>query len=253
MLRIVTSTLTCPFKNCALEHFFFSTITEGVLLMLWQNDKAVMIGRNQTLHAECDHRFCQQHGIPVVRRLSGGGAVYHDLGNSNYSLQMPVADFYDLDVGGRLLLRMLQRKGHHDVGISPRHDLLSTGGKVSGSAYRIARGRAYQHGTLLRFLDKDAMQRALTPRVDVDNVLFGSVRSQVSSIPMTHDDFCHGMTAAAIDTYCCDGAYTQESIKELPRGAEPILAELHSHEWIFRQHQEDFGQKGYEMAQQVVS
>ena len=74
-----------PAYNLAFEEYVLAHRTEGDYLILWQNDNTVVIGRNQNAEEEIDRAFVEAHGVRVVRRTTGGGAVYHDLGNLNYS------------------------------------------------------------------------------------------------------------------------------------------------------------------------
>ena len=83
---------TDPCYNLAFEQYVLEHRTEGDWLMLWQNANAVIIGRNQNTAEEINPAFIQEHGIAVVRRMTGGGAVYHDLGNLNYSFITDAGD-----------------------------------------------------------------------------------------------------------------------------------------------------------------
>lgn len=114
--------------------------------MLWQNDNAVIIGRNQNTAAEIDQSFVDRHGIKVVRRITGGGAVYHDLGNLNYSFMTDLENAEDL-VFTRFTqpvvaaLQALSLRAE----TSGRNDILVEGHKVSGTAQRIHGNRILEH------------------------------------------------------------------------------------------------------------
>jgi lipoate-protein ligase A len=237
---VVISQMTCPFANAALEHWLFLTQC-GVTLMLWRNERSVIIGRNQQVHLECNVRLCRHFHVPVMRRYSGGGAVYHDLDNSNYSLQMPIGEFKSLDLGCRLVRDAVDPLGY-GLSISERHDLWLGGRKVSGSAYRVAHGRAYHHGTLLRGSDLPLLQRLL--RLDETSLdvgeddesksilgVFRSVKSPVGAVPITHEQFCQAMRAAFRAKY--SAIAKEQTFASLPPEALPIYDDLQNPAWIF--------------------
>ena len=171
---------TDPAYNLAFEEFVLTHRTEGDILILWQNDNAVIIGRNQNTAEEIDQGFVDAHGIRVVRRNTGGGTVYHDLGNLNYSFITDAgaskAAFTDP------VIRALRSLGL-DAEVSGRNDILVSGKKVSGTAQQVSKGRVLHHGTLLFDSDSSMITGALTP----DSGKFQSkgvksVRSRVGNI-----------------------------------------------------------------------
>ena len=175
---------TDPAWNLAYEEYVLTNRTDGDILMLWQNDNTIVIGQNQNTAAEINRRFVEEHGIHVVRRKTGGGAVYHDLGNLNYSF-ITDADGRDRMNFARfagLIVDSLRRLGL-DAEASGRNDILVGGRKVSGTAQRIAGGRLLYHGTLLFDSDPEMISGALN--VDPDKFkgkATQSVRSRVGSI-----------------------------------------------------------------------
>jgi lipoate-protein ligase A len=185
---------TDPYRNLALEHYLTRTVPEGTLILyLWQNERTVVIGRNQNLFAECDVRQLRADGGHPARRLSGGGAVYHDLGNLNFSF---CAGQPDYDVARQLTVvrRALEGFGL-TAEVSGRNDLLVNGAKVSGGAY-LQEGRQHcHHGTLLVAVDRNDMVRYLTPApVKLQAKGVASVRSRVANLT----DFAPQLTVAAL-------------------------------------------------------
>ncbi|MDY5016480.1 MAG: lipoate--protein ligase [Eubacteriales bacterium] len=171
---------TDPWKNLAVEEYLLDTI-DTPTLYLWQNAKTVVIGRHQNVWAECDLKELESFGGRLARRLSGGGAVYHDLGNINFTFLMPRA-LYDQQRQNDVLLRAVQ-----DVGIraeaTGRNDLLADGRKFSGHAFCLRERTAYHHGTLLLDVDVERMTRVLT--VDASKLAskaVASVRSRVVNL-----------------------------------------------------------------------
>lgn len=171
---------TDPAYNLAFEEYVLTHWTVGDILILWQNDNAVIIGRNQNTAEEINQSFVDTHGIHVVRRNTGGGAVYHDLGNLNYS--------FITDEGAsrnaftQPVVRALCDLGM-DAEASGRNDILVSGKKVSGTAQQISKGRILHHGTLLFDSDSNMISGALTPDPGkYQSKGVKSVRSRVGNI-----------------------------------------------------------------------
>ena len=139
-----------PFYNLAFEETVLRSRRSGEYLLLWQNDNTIVIGQNQNAEGEINRAFVEAHQIHVVRRTTGGGAVYHDLGNLNYSFITDVGDAERLTMERftRPIVEALQGLGLQ-AEASGRNDILVEGRKVSGTAQRLLRGRFLYHGTPL--------------------------------------------------------------------------------------------------------
>ena len=172
-------------RNLATEQVIFDTLPRGHnCFLLWQNRSAVVIGRHQDALAEIDRAFVEAEGIQLVRRLSGGGAVYHDLGNLNYSViaEAKGSKAPDMAMFCEPVLRLLHRLGV-PAALSGRNDMTVNGQKFSGSAQHLYRGRVLHHGTLLIDSDLSVVSRAL--RVDPEKIRskgLSSVRSRVTNL-----------------------------------------------------------------------
>ncbi len=175
-----------PTWNLALEEALFEgTGPESPsVLMLWQNGPSVIVGCHQNAMEEVNAAEVRAKHLPVVRRSTGGGAVYHDLGNLNFTIleYRPQAGKVDFARYLEPIVRALGRVGVA-AGVSGRNDLEAGGRKISGSAQRLSRGRILHHGTLLVNVDFEAMTRALHP--EPEKYLskgVASVRARVANI-----------------------------------------------------------------------
>ena len=165
-----------PCYNLATEQYVLEHKREGNWLLLWQNANTIVVGLNQNTAEEINAPFVREHGITVVRRMTGGGAVYHDLGNLNYSFISDVGNAEELSVRRftEPVCRALKAMGIN-AQTSGRNDILVDGKKISGVAQRIVRGRILHHGTLLFHSDINMIAGAL--RADPTKFASKSVKS----------------------------------------------------------------------------
>ena len=152
-----TSHETNPQVNLAIEECLLEL--GNPCLYLWQNAPSVIVGRNQNAYTECNLAYARASAIAVVRRNTGGGAVYHDLGNINYSIILP-RELHDIARSTAMVVRALKRLGV-PAEASGRNDILLFGQKISGNAYYSNARVGLHHGTILYELDPPAMERAL--------------------------------------------------------------------------------------------
>ena len=142
---------TDPYFNIATDEYIFRHIDEDCF-MLWRNDNAIIIGKHQNANAEINADYVKEKGIKVVRRLSGGGAVYHDLGNLNFSFTRTSdnsSDMVDFRRYTKPILEVLKDLGVEDAKFEGRNDLTIGGKKFSGNAEHIFKNKVLHHGTLL--------------------------------------------------------------------------------------------------------
>ena len=171
-----------PYLNLAVEQYLMETVEEDAcILFLWQNQNTVVIGKNQNAWKECRTTLLNEEGGVLARRLSGGGAVFHDLGNLNFTFLMPQTE-YDLDrqfavIGEAVGLQGLRAER------SGRNDMLVEGRKFSGNAFYKHDGQAYHHGTLLIDVDMNKLSRYLNPsKAKLQTKGVDSVRSRVVNL-----------------------------------------------------------------------
>jgi lipoate-protein ligase A len=170
--------------NLAAEEYLFSQPEETeTRLLLWQNKNAIVIGKHQNTVEEVNLSFAARHNIHIARRISGGGAVYHDLGNLNYSIIVQSdAMRWDIKRMADPVVAALRRLGV-PVKLNDRNDLLIAGKKISGSSQYIRRDHLLHHGTLLFHADLAMLSESLKPDYDhIESKSRKSVRSPVANI-----------------------------------------------------------------------
>ena len=173
---------TDPHENLATETVLMDSMQPGeAMLYLWQNLNTVVIGKNQNAWLECRTSLLEEEGGKLSRRLSGGGAVYHDLGNLNFTFVMCKED-YDLDKQIAVIQKACSLAGI-TAEKSGRNDLLADGRKFSGNAFYQDKVHAYHHGTLMVNVDKEKLGRYLSPpKAKLEAKGVASVRSRVVNL-----------------------------------------------------------------------
>ncbi|MDR2343343.1 MAG: lipoate--protein ligase [Spirochaetaceae bacterium] len=179
---VVRSWETQPYRNIAREAWLLeNTPAETCILYLWQNERTVVIGRNQNAWAECRVEELERDGGFLARRLSGGGAVFHDSGNLNFTFLVP-ADDYGPERQSEVILLAVKKLGI-DARRTGRNDIETDGRKFSGNAFYRAGNNAYHHGTLLVHTDMDAAARYLSASAEkIRSKGVQSVRSRIVNL-----------------------------------------------------------------------
>lgn len=226
-----------PFENLAREQVLLERGgEEACVLYLWQNENTVVIGRNQNAWKECRLSLLEEEGGRLARRLSGGGAVFHDKGNLNFTFLLPRADF-DIPRQSEVILRACRAFGI-PAELSGRNDLTALGHKFSGSAFYKSGSRAYHHGTLLLHADLDRLGRYLSPpKAKLEAKGVASVRARVTNLSafvpaLTVDAMARQLVCAAEGVYGLTAQpfiFTPEMECEVTR----LTAHYASREWRF--------------------
>ncbi len=233
-MRVILLGSRDPFANLAAERSLFEDSGPGEeILLLYVNRPCVVIGRSQNPFLEADIGVLRRHGMPLVRRYTGGGTVYHDFGNLNYSFIRP-RHGYDKFENSRRIVGALA-----DLGISAevteRNDLVAGGRKFSGSAYRLTKEKALHHGTLLVSSDLSLLGSVLKPSLPgIRGKGVASVRSPVLCL----NEMVPGLSVEiVIDALA--RSFNRGVWEEVPPEAELYLLsrdqaeEFSSREWIF--------------------
>lgn len=187
-----------PSVNIALETYLLKEkVLDEPILLFYINEPSIIIGRNQNTIEEINQTYVDKHNIHVVRRMSGGGAVYHDLGNFSFCFitEDDGDSFRDFGKFTEPVIEFLHQVGVKDAALKGRNDLTIGDKKFSGNAMYATNGRMTAHGTILFDSDLDAVSSALKPRKDkIESKGIKSVRSRVTNIKPFVDEAHQNMT-----------------------------------------------------------
>ncbi|WP_102261767.1 lipoate--protein ligase [Mesobacillus jeotgali] len=185
MLFIDNKGITDPRINLAIEEYALKNLDiNETYLLFYVNEPSIIIGKNQNTIEEINTEYVEKNGIHVVRRLSGGGAVYHDLGNLNFSFitKDDGESFHNFRKFTEPVVNALRKLGVN-AELSGRNDLLAEGRKISGNAQFSTRGRMFSHGTLLFDSEIESVVSALNVKKDkIESKGIKSIRSRVANI-----------------------------------------------------------------------
>ena len=211
-----------PHFNLALEQYVFEQLPkESSYFMLWQNGNSIIVGKNQNTIAEINNEYVKAHGINVVRRLSGGGAVYHDLGNINFTFIMDAEKTETLNFQAFIIpvVKTLQKLGV-TAEQNGRNDITIDGKKFSGNAQYYRRGRVMHHGTILFDSDLSVVAQALKVSKDkIESKGVKSIQSRVTNVrEYLKDDISLQEFKNILKTYM----FENEPLEEYPLTEEDI-------------------------------
>ncbi len=187
MNRVYLSKETDPYYNVATEYQLLTEATNDTYLFLWQNNPTVIFGRNQNIFAEADTNYLKNNNILPVRRFSGGGAVFQDLGNLNFTF---ITKENNANIQKYLsVIKRAVSSFNIDCSFSGRNDLLSNGKKFSGHAYFTNDDNYLYHGTIMLDVNLDMLTKALKPSyLKLKSKGIDSVRSRVINLKEINKD-----------------------------------------------------------------
>lgn len=241
--RLLISNSHDPWFNLAVEETIFNGLTTQRILFLWRNDNTVVIGRAQNPWKECNTRKMQEDNVKLARRSSGGGAVFHDLGNTCFTFMAPKPE-YDKTVSTQIILTALNSLGIN-AKASGRNDIvvetIDGERKISGSAYKETVDRGFHHGTLLLSANLARLADYLNPdpkKLQAKGIT--SVRSRVMNLnellpDITHEIICDAVTKSFFAYYGINvepEIISPQAMPNLPGFQERFLKQS-SWEWNF--------------------
>ncbi|CDL80851.1 lipoate--protein ligase A [Xenorhabdus szentirmaii] len=245
-LRLLLSDSHDPWFNLAVEECIFRQMPPNQrVLFLWRNASTVVVGRAQNPWKECNTRRMEMDGIKLARRSSGGGAVFHDLGNTCFTFMAGKPE-YNKSVSTQIILDGLKKSGIQATA-SGRNDLVVSSPegerKISGSAYRETKDRGFHHGTLLINADLNRLADYLNPdpkKLQAKGIT--SVRARVTNLSellpdVTHEKICGGIIEAFFDYFnetVQAEVISPQILPDLP-GFSDVFAKQSSWEWNFGQ------------------
>lgn len=236
-MRFIEYDCTDPYFNLAAEEYLFMRKDPETIFRLWQNDNTIVIGKNQNPYSEINIEFAREKQVNISRRMTGGGAVYHDLGNICFTF---VADTdknaYDFTKFTRPVIGALADMGIHAEN-QGRNDIAIQGRKISGNAQFVLGGRVLHHGTLLFDSDLDFIGSCLNVSEEkLKSNSVASVKSRVANISeytkKSIQEFWSALRSYVMNEYGCESlsTFTDREIRDISKLRDEKYA---SSDWIY--------------------
>ena len=238
-LRILKSAVTNPWFNLATEDWIFQALdANSHTLFLWRNSETVVIGRSQNPWVECKIDKMEADEVFLARRQSGGGAMFHDLGNTNFTFLSP-KDSYDQAANFTIIINALKKLGI-DAQLSGRNDIQVGDRKISGNAFKHAVDRSFHHGTLLVNADMQKLGDYLNPHpLKLKAKGIKSVRARVANLKDFNEDITHEILSNALIEAFCEYYGETAPVEELDEASlaeQPTLNQYYEQmaDWDWR-------------------
>lgn len=235
-IKILKSPSFDPWYNLAIEEYLLEHLHENqIILYLWQNKNTVVIGNNQNPWKECKWKELENDGGKVARRKSGGGAVYHDLGNLNFTF---IADkkLYNEENHFQIIINALKKLGLNPQ-VTSRNDIVLDGKKFSGNAFYFGNDRGYHHGTLLINADLLKLNAYLQGSAEkIDSKGIDSVRSKVVNLSRKNETVTVKSTMKALEESFNDfygGKSEDIIIDDFKKDINPLYDKHASWKWRY--------------------
>ncbi|CAI4034375.1 hypothetical protein SMKI_10G1640 [Saccharomyces mikatae IFO 1815] len=244
---IIKSLSTSPYFNLALENYIFKNTPrvkkgfDNCRLLFYINDKCAVIGKNQNLWQEVDHIKLKNNNFELLRRFSGGGTVLHDLGNVNYSY-LTSRENFETKFFNKMIIKWLNSfKPELGLELNDRGDIIQNGFKISGSAYKIAGGKAYHHATMLLNADLENFDGLLEPslpgNMEWESSGVHSVKSKIKNVGViTPGQFISLVSERFQKTFKVDDnipVYICDEFKSMNHEIENAMHTLQSNKWKY--------------------
>lgn len=243
-VRVLVSQCFDPWLNLAIEDWIFRESDPRIpILFLWRNEPSVVMGRFQNPWLECDLKKMAQSKVKLARRQSGGGCVYHDLGNTNFTF-MGEKKFFCKKANLAIVVAALGALGV-EAHVNKRNDIIVDGGsgvrKISGSAFKELSDRSFHHGTLLIEADLENLGAYLNPAYKkITSLGIKSVRSEVANLSSLNSDITHQRLAEKLIDSFFSAHQTQseiemldfENLEKFPRLQE-YYQKMRSEKWCY--------------------
>ncbi|KAJ5070694.1 lipoate-protein ligase [Anaeramoeba ignava] len=239
-VKVFISKFDNPFWNLATEEWLLlDNDPHYRTLFLWRNSPTVVIGKHQNPWKECNLSKMEQNQVFLSRRKSGGGAVYQDLGNTNFTFLSAKED-YAKEINSKIICDSIAKFGVK-AEISGRNDITVNGMKISGSAYKITPDRAFHHGTLMISVDLNALSQYLTVNKEkLKSKGVDSVRSRVTNLSsfskdITHDSLSKSIIQTFFDFYNseCQIQYLDQKFVDQEKKIKEYYEFLQDWNWRF--------------------
>ncbi|BDV03603.1 MAG: lipoate-protein ligase LplJ [Candidatus Hepatoplasma scabrum] len=225
-MKYILSKTTNPYFNLAAEEYIINNLNED-LFYVYVNDRSVIIGKNQNPMNETNIDYLKQNKILLVRRVSGGGAVYQDLGNVNYSfvLKDKAKDIYQFEKYSKPIVDFLTDKLHLNAQFGGRNDIQIEGKKISGIAQFVSNNNLIFHGTLIFDVDFSNVSKILTPNYDkIASKGVKSIQKRVGNIyqelkqKITKEQFINSLIANIADDN--EYKFNEKQLQEIKKIAD---------------------------------
>lgn len=232
-MLIVQSQSVDVYRNLAIEEYLMERVLDhGPVLFLWQSDCAVVMGKNQNPWRECRLDLMQAEGVPLARRISGGGTVYHDAGNLNYCVIVDRRKYreqqaYDMVIRALATFGItVEKTGKSNLSVGER--------KISGNAFCFRRGRALHHGTLLLHTDLARLNRYLGSMLQgIETHAIASVPAHVTNLNLTVSEVAAALVDSFGRTYGNGGMVQWDACDLEQPTLERLLSRHASRDWLY--------------------
>ena len=233
-MLIVESQSLDVYRNLAIEEYLMEhAVDHGPVLFLWRSNDAVVVGKNQNPWKECRLDLMQAEEVPLARRISGGGTVYHDAGNLNYCVMVDRRGYREQQAYDMVLaaLKLFDIKAER----TGKSNLSTNGLKFSGNAFCFRKGSAMHHGTLLLNTDLDRLNRYLGSMCDgIETHAIASVPASVVNLELSIHDLSNALKESYQHVYRDASAMVKWGVDDMNvQDLDGLYARQRSDEWIY--------------------